>query len=96
MNSVLLADKGIAYMPIAITSDACETIVTASKELAHYLCRITGAVFSIQAEAEGAAIRLSVDETLAEEEYVIAICADCGVSITGGTPRGVLYGVYAL
>ena len=97
MSKVILADKGAALLPIVVEEGAGEVVMNAAKELAHYLKRMTGADFEIKEGGEGAAIRLIVDDKLAEEEFVLKNCDCCGgVKIAGGTARGVLYGVYGL
>jgi len=96
MSTLLLADNKTAYLPIVTGKDACQTILTAANELAHYLRRITGAVFQVVQETDAAEIRFLIDKTLEEEEFVIQSCSCCGLKISGGTARGVLYGVYGL
>ena len=48
MSKVILADKGIALLPIVVEEGAGEVVMNAAKELAHYLKRITGAAFEIK------------------------------------------------
>lgn len=95
MCKVILAENGKACMPVAVEKGAGEVILNAAKELAHYLRRITGAKFEVEEAAAGAAVRLTVDTGLEEEEFVIQTGCD-GLTIAGGTERGVLYGVYGL
>ena len=84
-------------MPIAVAEGACEVVMNAAKELAHFLKRITGADFAITEGFDGPGIRLMVDDKLEEEEFVLKTCDCCGgLKIAGGTARGVLYGVYGL
>lgn len=94
MGKVLVADKGIAYLPIIIEEGASQVLANAAKDLAHYLRRITGAKFEVKNGGEGKAITLTVDKNLAEEEFTIKSCPCCGLKISGGTERGVVYGVY--
>lgn len=93
MSKLILATKGKSLLPITVPADACEEIMTAAKELAHYLKRITDAKFEIQKGNLTAAINLSVDEGLQEEEFVLK-SDDKALSITAGSVRGVFYGVY--
>ena len=94
MSKVLVAEQGIAYLPIIIEEGASEVMENAAKDLAHYLRRITKAKFEIKTGGEEKAIRLIVDEKLEEEEFTIKSCPCCGLKISGGTERGVVYGVY--
>ncbi len=81
----------------------------AVEELATYLGRLSGATFRVLAETETlpAARRIFVGQTrfarahgvrfagLGEEEWVVRT-VDSDLVISGGRPRGTLYGVYAL
>ena len=81
---------------------------TAKLELQNYLNRITGADFPVLSskQAKGKLIvlghnKLSKDflgskviEKLGEEEFIIKSSKDGNIYITGGRPRGTLYGVY--
>ena len=94
MSKLILATKGTAMLPITIPENSGEVIKNAAKELAHYLKRITGATFEIKKGSMPASINLAVDGSLGEEEFVLK-SNDQAFSITGGTPRGVFYGVYS-
>lgn len=93
MSKLILAAKGTSMLPITVPADACEVVVNAAKELAHYLKRITGASFEIKKGSMVPAITLSVDKTLEEEAFVLKN-DDKVFSIAAGSARGVFYGVY--
>ena len=95
MSKLQLADKGIAYLPIVVGTDAPQEIKTSARDMAHVLWRMTGAKFEITDAADGAAIRFVIDNTLEEEQFVIKSCACCGLKIAGGSGQGVMYGIYA-
>ena len=38
MSKIVLAEQGKALLPIAVAEGACEVVMNAAKELAHYLC----------------------------------------------------------
>ena len=97
MSKIMLAEQGKALLPIAVAEGACEVVMNAARELAHYLKRITGAEFAIKEGFDTPCICLVVDEKLEEEEFTVKECDCCGgLKIAGGTARGVLYGVYGL
>jgi len=96
MSKLLAADKGIAYLPIVVDANMKQEVKTAARDLAHALWRITGAKFEMTESFEGAAIGFAIDENLEEEQFVIKSCERCGLKISGGSGRGVMYGIYAL
>lgn len=51
-ETVLIAENGIAKLPIVIKENADDTIKEAAKELAFYLEKITGARFEIKNDAK--------------------------------------------
>ncbi|MDR2647762.1 MAG: DUF4838 domain-containing protein [Oscillospiraceae bacterium] len=90
-----IADYAIVYAPDAIAAE-----VTAANVLAETLTQITGRTYTAQ-EGEataakefliGAASTLSVADLGAEGYRIAQVGED--ISITGGQPRGTLYGVY--
>lgn len=91
----LLADQGRAALPIRLPEDPCPTLVTAARELAHYLGRMAGATFEIAWGGAGPGIRLAVDPALGREAYTLRTGPQ-GLDICGGSPRGALYGAYGL
>ncbi len=102
-----LAREGQALLPIVVTADAIPAEKTAAEQLAAYLGKITGATFTVQEEGTlppgTAALFLGwtnfakaqgIDSaTLGAEESVVRTVAGSLV-ITGGRPRGTLYGVF--
>ncbi|MBQ8511556.1 MAG: DUF4838 domain-containing protein [Clostridia bacterium] len=96
MNRILAADKGTAYLPIVVGTDAPQEIQTAARDLSHILWRMTGAKFSITDSCDAPSIHFSVDPSLEEEQFAIRSCAETGLKISGGSGQGVMYGIYAL
>lgn len=99
-RGVTLAAGGEARVVIATDPAASPAEELAASELASYLGRMSGAVFSVvTAPASGPAIVLRVDPRsaaeLGEEGYVISTRAD-GLVLSGGSPRAVLYAAYDL
>lgn len=92
MVKLCLASNGAANLPIVLTGVGNVAMQIAAKELAHFLKRITGADFAIVGDCDGAAIRLVVDPVLAEEAFHIC-CNESGLTISGGSDRGLHYGV---
>ena len=94
MEKLLLADQGRAQLPIQINPEACPGQERAAGELAHYLRRITGADFAIERGtlSEGV-IALAIDPSLEEEAFCIEITGR-GLSLAGGSLRGLVYSVY--
>ena len=94
MTKLLLADQGQAKLPILLEAGACPGQRTAAGELAHYLKRITGADFELKEGAHpGDAIALKVDGALPEEGFRLKT-GNGGLTIAGGSLRGLFYGVY--
>lgn len=56
---------------------------------------VAGCKLPVKQAASGAVIVLSVDENLDEEEYLLDVASD-GIAVTGGSPKGVLYGLQSL
>ena len=94
MEKLLLADQGRAQLPIQLNPEACPGQERAAGELAHYLRRITGADFAIERGtlSEGV-IALAIDPSLEEEAFCIEITGR-GLSLAGGSLRGLFYSVY--
>lgn len=93
MSKLMLAEKGRALLPIVVSEGACDGQLNAARDLAHYLKRITKAKFSVEQGHREAAINLGIDEMLEEEAFAIR-SGDMGMTITGGSLRGLFYGVY--
>ncbi len=95
MFKLCLASNGAANLPIVLKEAGNVPMQIAAKELAHFLKRITGADFAIVGDCDGVAIRLVVDPTLAEEAFHIC-CNESGLTISGGSNRGLHYGVFGV
>ena len=96
MTKLLLADQGQAKLPILLEAGACPGQRTAAGELAHYLKRITGSDFELKEGAyPGDAIALKVDGALPEEGFRLKT-GNGGLTIAGGSLRGLFYGVYGI
>jgi len=106
-EAMAVAHEGNADCVVATAAGATDAETYAAKELADYLGKITGAVFRIvgEGEATSASHRVFVGWTdfaaehkcdasrLGDEEWIIRTVGQ-GLIITGGRPRGTLYGVY--
>ncbi|MFC1526097.1 DUF4838 domain-containing protein [Candidatus Latescibacterota bacterium] len=82
---------------IATAADATPAESYAAEELRRWLEASTGREWQIAASGqEGAAqVRLLADAGLGEEEFRVEVERH-GITIAGGRPRGVLYGMYQL
>ena len=100
------AREGRTDYVIVESAQATEPEAFAARELAQFLERSTGAVFAVQTESKPRrAHAIYVGHTefahkqgigytgLGEEEWVVRSVGD-NLVITGGRPRGTLYGVY--
>lgn len=108
-HAVTLATNGKATVDIITSAEATLSEQTAAAELAHYLQAITGSPFTVAKPGEATtmpghvfvgqtspAIRLGLTpDKLGPEEWVIRTSGK-DLIITGGRPRGTLYGVYHL
>lgn len=91
-----LARDGQTAYHIAPAAQDTELAEHAADELAEYLQRVTGARFAVSsADSGGPAIRLDMDTSgqLAYEGFRIRSDGQ-DIHITGGSARGLLYGVY--
>lgn len=95
--SVPLAAGGRAAVRIVIPVHTTEVLRFAAGELQKYLSEISGASFSVGPErsSTGGQVRLMTDTALPEETYKIH-AAGARITLTGGSGRAVLYGVYDL
>ncbi len=86
MRKLILGETEATSVQIITGSSAAETY--AGAELTKYLAKIgigTG---------DGVTIRIAEDKTLPDDGYQIHACPCCGIEISGGNGRGVIYGVY--
>ncbi len=97
-QDLVLARGGKAEGAIVLPDSPTPAEKYAAQELAAYLKKISGAEFAVEAAGGArAAVRLQHDPALASEECRLkADAAAKALVISGGRPRGVLYGVYAL
>ncbi len=94
-NPTLVHD-GRAQAVIVIAKDATAAEQRGARELRDHLKQMSGADLEIAGDAAGKVeIRVAFDATLGPEEYRLKTGAR-QLLITGGRPRGVLYGCYAL
>lgn len=105
--AIPIAKDGNAVVPIVLPEEATAAEETASRELAHYLFRSTGAAFrtlrETDSEAAGPAIHVGPTafarakggdpSSLADEEWIVRT-AEGRLVLAGGRPRGTLYAVY--
>ena len=68
--------------------------VNAEQELKHYLAEIFGTPQAVLDRKDGKAVVLRHDASLGREEFKIAADPSGNVVISGGRPRGVMYGAY--
>ncbi len=87
-----------AGCPVVVASDATEAERHAAQELTLWLGRAGGGSFPVTntAPARGPAIVLSFDPALGGEESRLRTARGGRIQISGGRPRGVLYGAYGL
>ena len=93
----VLARQGHTAYHIAAATEGSGLANHAADELASYLQRVTGGQFAVTAAGStGPAIRLDTQASgdLGEEGFRIRSEGQ-DIHITGGSPRGLLYGVYA-
>ena len=75
---------------------APELLRTSAEIFAEDLARALGVKTAVVTDGNaGRAIRLAVDTSLEKEEYLLAVTRK-GVTIRGGTPQGVFYGLQSL
>lgn len=94
-NPILAKDGHTAYHIVPAARDT-KLADHAAEELATYLQRVTGAHFVVSSEDPGGpAIKLDTDTSgkLAREGFRLRSDGQ-DIYITGGSPRGLLYGVY--
>jgi hypothetical protein len=93
---MLLAENGSVYIPV-YAGGARGQVLYAARELAHFLSEITGTSYPLllsgDEPAECIAVAVSGDKSLGTEGFTIKTGTD-RVDISGGLPRGIIYGVY--
>ena len=82
----------ISAKTIVAATDA--SLVRPAELFANYVAKDLGAVISVKQESKGGVV-LSLDNALAKEEYSLTISSK-GVTIVGGTPQAVFYGLQSL
>ncbi len=70
------------------------SLVRPAELFAEYVAKDLGAVLNVKQEKKGAVV-LSLDNSLAKEEYQLTITSK-GVTIVGGTAQAVFYGLQSL
>lgn len=108
-HSLTLAENRQARATIVLGSEPSPQEITAAKELAEYLGKVTGATFPVVAEPEGVTgSRLLVGpsdevkrllgaenvEKLGPEEFIVRVAGN-DLLLVGGRPRGTLYAAYS-
>lgn len=107
VSAITLAQDGKATATVVVAADATAAEQTAAKEVADYLQKITGATFRVRPEDRSPAsgTRVFVGQTdfakasgialdkLASEEWIVRTVG-YDLIITGGRPRGTIYGAY--
>ena len=91
----VVAAKGaytITAKSVIAATDA--SLVRPAELFANYVAKDLGATLTVQKGVKGAVV-LSIDKSLAKEEYVLNISSK-GVKIAGGTAQGVFYGLQSL
>ena len=68
--------------------------VNAAQELKHYLAEIFGTPQAVFERKDGKAVVLRHEASMGREEFKIAADPSGNVVISGGRPRGVMYGAY--
>ena len=70
------------------------TLVRPAELFAEYVAKDLGATLKVEQKEKGAIV-LSLDNSLAKEEYTLKISSK-GIAIVGGTPQAVFYGLQSL
>ncbi len=91
--AVTVAGKNAQYKSIVLPAQATEAEKYAAEELAAYLQKVTGQKFTITTQDSPDGIKLVFDSKLDREAWKLEN-VNGKLTISGGRPRGVLYGVY--
>ena len=78
----------------SVVAVADAELVRPAELFANYVAKELGATIAVKQQSKGAIV-LSVDKSLAKEEYALHISSK-GVKIVGGTAQGVFYGLQSL
>jgi len=78
----------------SVIAVADDSLVRPAELFASYVARDLGAVLDVEQQKKGA-ITLSLDSALGKEEYTLDITSK-GVTVVGGTPQAVFYGLQSL
>ena len=78
----------------SVIAVADDSLVRPAELFACYVARDLGAVLDVEQQKKGA-ITLSLDSALGKEEYTLDITSK-GVTVVGGTPQAVFYGLQSL
>jgi len=81
--------KGKTIEAIRLVPGETETEKYALEELAKYLGKLAG----VTTDGEYP-VYTKIDKAIGRDGFRIDVCEECGITITGGNKRGVLYGVY--
>lgn len=97
-EDVILVRAGRAEASIVVAGDATAAEQRGARELRDHVRQMSGAELEVTTEppaVQRAEIQIAFDAALGAEEYRLKTDG-LRLSITGGRPRGVLYGCYAL
>ena len=78
----------------SVVAVADASLVRPAELFAEYVAKDLGATLAVKQGEKGAVV-LSLDKSLAKEEYKLNISSK-GVQVVGGTPQGVFYGLQSL
>jgi hypothetical protein len=96
MKTVLLSENGSVYLPV-YSREARDSALYAARELSNFLSEMTGTSYPLllsgDEPAECIALGVSPDSSLGAEGFTIKTAVN-RVEISGGLPRGLIYGVY--
>ncbi len=101
-KELIIADGGSVLTPVWVPAGSPEAVAYAAREAAGFLSRMSGASIPVlsgespplRCVAVGDSPVLEADVSLGEEGFLVRSQGE-RVLITGGSSRGVLYGVYA-
>ncbi len=94
-QDIVLVREGKAEAAIVLAKGATAAEERGARELRDHLKEMSGAELGAEVPAGGVEVRIAYDASLGPEEYRLKT-EGRRLSITGGRPRGVLYGCTAL